>query len=99
MYNKKTLKMETTKVEVIRRRRGDRGIQQKFNYKVLDEITGTDKEFTTMKEISKEYGISLTGINQAIRGWRGKKYSHLTFQYYDKKTGEILDCLRKPRNI
>lgn len=69
----------------LKKKQGHRGKQKGYNYKVMDTDTGELKMFRTMKEISQEYGVSITGINNHVRGWKIKKFDHLDIQYINKK--------------
>ena len=68
-----------------KRKIGDRGKQKILHYKVVNNITGEEKLFHTMKEISEEYKMSTSGINQHVRGWKVKKFDHLDIVYLNKK--------------
>ncbi len=68
-----------------KRKIGDRGKQKKIHYKVTNKNTGEEKLFHTMKDIATEYGMSTSGINQHVRGWKVKKFGHLDILYLNKK--------------
>lgn len=41
-------------------------INRPHKYRIVDEETGKDRLFHTLKEISEEYGVSYSQINQAL---------------------------------
>jgi len=69
----------------IKKKQGDRGKQKGYHYRVFDTNTNEEKLFRTMKEISQDYNVSITGINNHVRGWKIKKYDHLDISYINKK--------------
>jgi len=68
-----------------KRKIGDRGKQKTLHYKVVNNLTGEEKLFHTMKDIATEYGMSASGINQHIRNWKIKKFEHFDIFYLNKK--------------
>ncbi len=67
-----------------RRKIGDRGKQKTLHYRVVNNNTGEENLFHTMKDISEYYGMSSSGINQHIRNWKIKKFNHLDIFYLKK---------------